>query len=105
LRGFVPVKGDTAAGHYASWLAALALGFLVFLLAQYVPLFLVDHLLVPTQPLNAIISIQFLPLMIVVALIAVFTWRRTNHYLPGALVAALFVTWYIVAGTATQFRG
>jgi pimeloyl-ACP methyl ester carboxylesterase len=105
LHGFLPVKGDSAALHYASGLAALALGFLLFLFAQYVPLFVSDHLLVPAEPLNAILSIQFLPLMIVVALIAVFTWRRTNHYLPGALLAALFVTWYIVAGTARQFRG
>jgi len=105
LHGFLPVRDDSASRHYGSGIAALSLGFLLFLIAQYVPLFLFGHLLVANQPLNAIISIQFLPLMVVVALIAVFTWRRTNHYLPGALIAALFVTWYIVAGTAAQFRG
>ena len=45
---------------------------------------------------------QFLPLMAIVAVISVFTWRRTNSYVPGALICALFVTWYLVAGTATQ---
>lgn len=105
LHAFLPVKSSGTLRHYADGVASLALGFLVFLMAQYLPLLLADHLLVPAQSLNAIISIQFLPLMIVVALIAVFTWRRTNHYLPGALVCALFVTWYLVAGTATQFRG
>jgi hypothetical protein len=59
-------------------------------------------LLVPAQALNAIISIQFLPLMGILSIISVFTWRRTNSYLPGALISGLFVTWYIVAGTATH---
>ena len=28
------------------------------------------------------------------------TWRRTGSGLPGALICGLFVTWYVVAGTA-----
>jgi pimeloyl-ACP methyl ester carboxylesterase len=105
LHGFLAVTGDSPARQYLSGIGALALGFALFLLAQYIPLFTNGALLVPTQALNAIISIQFLPLMIVLAIVSVFTWRRTHHYLPGALIAGLFVTWYIVAGTATQFRG
>jgi hypothetical protein len=58
---------------------------------------------VPTEALNAIISIQFLPLMTMVAGIAVFTWRRTNSALPGAVIAGIVTSWYIVAGTAVQF--
>jgi hypothetical protein len=99
------VKGDGAAAQYATVLAALAGGFLVFLLAEYVPLFATGQLPVPAEALNAIISIQFLPLLAIVAVIAVFTWRRTNSYLPGAFLCGLFVTWYIVAGTAVQFGG
>ena len=68
-------------------------------------MFLTGALPVPAEALNAILSIQFLPLMAVVALISVFTWRRTNSHLPGAFIAGLFVTWYIVAGTAVQFAG
>jgi hypothetical protein len=34
--------------------------------------------------------------------VTTFTWRRTGSSLPGALIAGIFVTWYIVAGTATQ---
>jgi hypothetical protein len=48
------------------------------------------------------VAIQFFPLLAIVALIATFTYRRTNSYLPGAFISALFVTWYIVAGQATQ---
>jgi hypothetical protein len=40
--------------------------------------------------------------MSIVAIIATFTYRRTNSYLPGAFICALFVTWYIVAGQATH---
>ena len=76
-----------------------------FLIAQYAPLFATGALPIPGEALNAIISIQFLPLMTVIALIFVYTWRRTNSHLPGAFIAGLFVTWYIVAGTAVQFAG
>jgi len=43
-----------------------------------------------------------LPLLAIVGVIATFTYRRTNSYVPGALISALFVTWYIVAGQAMQ---
>ncbi len=105
LHGFLSVQGDSALRHYASTIGAMAFGFFCFIAAEYIPLFTVGHLLVPAEALNAIISIQFLPLMIILGIIAAFTWRRTNNYLPGALIAGLFVTWYVVAGTATQFRG
>ncbi len=96
------VKNDSAGRQYATALAALAGGFLIFLIAEYAPLFIGGALLIPVEALNAIVSIQFLPLLAIVAVIAVFTWRRTDSPLPGALICALFVTWYIVAGTAVQ---
>jgi hypothetical protein len=102
LTGFVAIKGETAGRTYLSAIGALAGGFALFIVAQYAPLFATGRLLVPAQALNAIISIQFLPLMIILAVVCVFTWRRTNSYLPGALISGLFVTWYIVAGTATH---
>ncbi len=105
LHANLAVKGDGAARQYATALGALAGGFLLFLIAEYAPLFAYDELLVPSEALNAIISIQFLPLTAILAVIAVFTWRRTNSYLPGAFICGLFVTWYIVAGTAVQFAG
>jgi hypothetical protein len=102
LHSFISVRGDSVSRTYLSAIGALAGGFALFIIAQYAPLFAAGHLLIPAQALNAIISIQFLPLMIVLAIVSVFTWRRTNSYLPGALISGLFVTWYIVAGTATH---
>jgi hypothetical protein len=102
LHAELSVKGDSRARQYLSNIAALALGFLVFLAAEYLPLFVNGQLLTPSEPLNTIVAIQFLPLLAIVAVIATFTYRRTNSYVPGALISALFVTWYIVAGQATQ---
>ena len=97
------VWGDGAVTQYATTLVAFAGGFLLFLIAEYAPLFTTGALLVPQEALNAILSIQFVPLLAIVAVIAVYTWRRTNSALPGAFMAGLFVTWYLVAGTAVQF--
>lgn len=97
------VWSDSVVAQYATALAALAGGFLLFLIAEYAPLFITGALLVPQEALNAIISIQFVPLLAIVAVIAVYTWRRTASALPGAFTAGLFVTWYLVAGTAVQF--
>jgi hypothetical protein len=57
-------------------------------------------LLTPDEPLNTIIAFQFVPVLAVVGIIAAFTWRLTGDYVPGAFVCALFLTWYITAGTA-----
>jgi len=81
----------------------MAGGFALFLLLQYASLFGRGLLLTPGQPLNTVIMIQFVPLMSIVALISTYTWRLTASYLPGALISALFVSWYVVAGQATQF--
>lgn len=97
------VIGDSNGKLYASNIAALAGGFLVFMGAEYLSLWMSGQLLTPSEPLNTIVAMQFLPLMAIVALIASFTYRRTNSYVPGALICSLFVTWYITAGQATQF--
>lgn len=102
LHGQLAVRGDGKLRHYLSSIAALAGGFLVLLCLDYGALFLNGKLLTAFDPLSTIIAIQFLPLMAIVALIGTFTYRRTNSYVPGALICGMFVTWYIVAGTATQ---
>ena len=86
---------------------ALTLGFIVLLVLQYGTLWLSGKLFNPLPdpgfvPLSTIVAIQFVPLLAIAAIIATFAWRRTGSSLPGALISGLFVTWYIVAGTATQ---
>ncbi|ASL47893.1 2-(acetamidomethylene)succinate hydrolase [Burkholderia sp. AD24] len=98
----LPVEAERSSTQYATIIMALAFGFIVFLTVQYVTLFENGQLLTPDQPLLTIVAIQFLPLMIVVGLFGTFMYRRTGSYLPGALICSTFVTWYIVAGQATQ---
>jgi len=97
------LRGGGAAAQYLTAMVALPLGFLVLTGAQYAWLFATGALPLSFEALNTIVAIQFVPLLAVLGLISTFTWRRTGSYLPGALVAALFVTWYMVAGTATHF--
>jgi hypothetical protein len=99
--------GAAAAGHYTTMILSLSLGFIILVGGQYLAMWLSGKLInpVPTSPivpLSTIIAIQFIPLLIGIAVISTFTWRRTGTSLPGALICGLLVTLYIVAGTATQ---
>ncbi|MEO6839669.1 MAG: alpha/beta fold hydrolase [Bradyrhizobium sp.] len=92
---------------YLTNVLALTLGFIVLLALQYGTLWLTGKLFNPLPdpgfvPLSTIVAIQFVPLLAIAAVIATFTWRRTGSSLPGALICGIFVTWYVVAGTATQ---
>jgi pimeloyl-ACP methyl ester carboxylesterase len=92
---------------YLTNILALTLGFIVLLVLQYGTLWISGKLFNPLPdpgfvPLSTIVAIQFVPLLAIAAIIATFTWRRTGSSLPGALICGVFVTWYIVAGTATQ---
>jgi len=105
LHANLMVRGDGVIQQYLTGVGAMALGFALFIATEYIPLFVDGRLLLPIEALNAVISIQFLPLMAIVGLVSTFTWRRTNSYAPGALICGLFLTWYMVAGTATQYHG
>jgi pimeloyl-ACP methyl ester carboxylesterase len=99
--------GSGRAALYLTNVLALTLGFIVLLVLQYGTLWLTGKLFNPLPdpgfvPLSTIVAIQFVPLLAICAVIATFTWRRTGSSLPGALICGLFVTWYVVAGTATQ---
>ncbi|MGJ4939366.1 alpha/beta hydrolase family protein [Bradyrhizobium sp. HKCCYLS1011] len=96
-----------AIGHYVTTVLVLSLGLIVLIGGQYLAMWFGGKLLnpfptSPVVPLSTIIGIQFVPLLAAVAVISTFTWRRTGTSLPGALICGLLVTWYTVAGTATQ---
>jgi pimeloyl-ACP methyl ester carboxylesterase len=99
--------GASRGALYLTNILALTLGFIVLVAAQYLTMWLSGKLFNPIPdpgfvPLSTIVAIQFVPLLAICAVIATFTWRRTGSSLPGALICGLFVTWYVVAGTATQ---
>ena len=103
LDATLPVRGERAAVAYVSAALTMSLGFVVLLAIQYASLFSTGVLAIPAEPLNTIVAIQFVPLLAMVGLIAAFTYRRTNSYVPGAIICALVITWYMVAGTATHW--
>ncbi len=104
LHSVLAVRSDSVLLQYLSNIAALASGFVLFLIIQYGLLFsgydpLLFHMF---DPLRLIISINLVPLMAFVAVLSTFAYRRTGHYLPGAFLCALFVSWFMVVGQATQ---
>jgi pimeloyl-ACP methyl ester carboxylesterase len=108
LRRSLHRRGQSSAAAYLTSVAALALGFGLMTAVQYGAMALDGKLIDPwpgfitNVPLNTIIAIQFVPILAVVGIIAAFTLRRTGTALPGALLCALVVTWYVVAGQPMQ---
>jgi pimeloyl-ACP methyl ester carboxylesterase len=96
--------GQSRAAQYLALVLAPCLGFVVLLAAQYASLRTTGLLLSPKEALNTIIAIQFVPILAFVGLTAAFTWRRTGTWLPGGLICALVISWYVTAGTATHWR-
>jgi len=107
LHAALGVRSHSAGMQYLVNIVALVAGFVLLLLFQYGALFTSGH--VPTffmnDALRTIVAINFVPLMSIVALIATFTFRRTSTYVPGALICAALVSWYVVVGQATQHPG
>ena len=102
FRGLDALAADGSRGHYVHAATALAAGFALLTGVAYAGLFAVGHLPAWANALSAIVAIQFLPLLLGLGVLAVHTWRRTGAWAPGGLIAGLFVTWYVTAGTATH---
>jgi hypothetical protein len=103
LAANLAVRGEGFWTQLSLWKIVMAVGFAVLLIVEYATLFQTGLLLTPKEPLNTIIAIQFVPLLAVVGVIAALTYRRTNSYVPGALICALLLSWYVTAGTATHW--
>ncbi|MDP3179471.1 MAG: hypothetical protein Q8M76_16290, partial [Spirochaetaceae bacterium] len=103
INGQLRLPGAKVSTRYWANIMLMAGGYLVFLAFQYVPLFAGGTILSAAEPLNTIVMIQFLPLMTVAALITTYYFEKTGRIYAGAFLNAIFVTWYIVAGQATQF--
>ena len=102
FRGLDALAADGSRSHYAWSCTALAAGFALLTGLAYAVLFTTGALPAAANALSAIVAIQFIPLLLGLGVLAVYTWRRTGAWAPGGLIAGLFVTWYVVAGTATH---
>ena len=104
LAANIAVKGEGLIASLAWAKIAMAGGFLVMVVWEYATLFTTGLLGTPKEPLNAVIAIQFVPLLAVIGIIGAWTYRRTNSYVPGALICALFISWYVTSGTANHWQ-
>ena len=95
-------RGEPLRRHLARNGALLSAGFVLLLIVQYAPLLSGGTLAIASQPLLTIVAFQFVPLMLLIGLLSTWCFRLTNNLYTGAFINALFVTWYVVAGTATQ---
>ena len=80
----------------------LSLGFVILLGVQYIPLFLGGSLAISSQQLLTIVAFQFVPLMVLIACISTWCFYQTGSVYPGGFINGLLITWYVVAGQATQ---
>ena len=103
LAANLAVKGEGFIVQAGAWKIAMAWASWSCWSCEYATLFRTGLLFTPTEPLNTIVAIQFVPLLATVGAIAALTYRRTNSYVPGALICALLLSWYVTAGTATHW--
>jgi hypothetical protein len=96
------VRSDSAGRRYLAAICTLTTGFILLLGVIYGLLFMTGSLITAFDPLSTVIAIQFVPVLVAIAIIATFTWQRTGSYRSGGLIAGILVTLYTVAGTATQ---
>lgn len=100
LAANLAIKGEGLFTQVGWAKTAMSLGFLVLVAWEYATLFATGRLATPAEPLNTIVAIQFVPLLAVVGAISAWTYRRTNSYVPGALICAGLIAWYVTSGTA-----
>lgn len=95
-------RSHSLAGFMAKTIGLLVIGFAVFIALEYGVLFATGELLTSSQPLLAIVAFQFIPLYLLIGAILGYFFYKTGRIYSGVVVASLFVTAIVVAGTATQ---
>ena len=103
LHGQLRPRGSAGEGADAMIANALIAGggFVVLLLVQYLVLFSGQPLVI-VEPLNTIVAFQVVFLLPLAAMLSTYVFERTGSVWPGAWLNGMLVTWYIVAGQATQ---
>ncbi len=97
-------KDDLSLGRALGINVALFIvGYAVLIIVQYIPLLTGGTLLIADEPLWSIIAFQFLPLMSIAALVMTFFHRKTGRVYVGGFLAALLITWIVVASQAVHF--
>ncbi len=96
------VASERGVARYLSAMLISCGGFAVMLGLIYGAFFATGTLVTGFDPLTTVIAIQFVPVLAAVGAMMTFGWSRTGSHRPGAVLAGMLVTLYVVAGTATQ---
>ncbi len=96
------VTGDSTGRSYRNAVLTMAGGIIGMMALIYAAFFATGTLVTGFDPLTTVIALQFIAVLPVIAIVAIFTWRRTGGHRAGALLTGMLVTLYVVAGTATQ---
>ncbi|WP_353204394.1 alpha/beta fold hydrolase [Sphingomonas sp.] len=96
------VTGDSTARSYRNAVLAMAGGIIGMTGLIYAAFFATGTLVTGFDPLTTVIALQFVAVLPIIAMVAIFAWRRTGGHRAGALLTGVLVTLYVVAGTATQ---
>ncbi|BAS27070.1 alpha/beta hydrolase family protein [Limnochorda pilosa] len=105
MHGQLRLKGKSLGVEMAANALVGALGITVLVALQVGHLFATETLMFPRESLWGIIAYQFIPLTALAGALSTFFFRKTGSVYAGAMVNALFITWYIVAGQAIHFAG
>lgn len=81
----------------------MAIGYVVFLLVEYIPLAAGQTLTTSDQPLLTIVAYQFVPVYMIVASVSTYFFHKTGRIYAGAFINGMLITAIIVASTATQY--
>ena len=105
LHGQLRLSKASLAKRMIVSMAVASVGYLLLLLYLYIPLLTVGTLGIKDirMTLYAKVAIQMLPLFIIVSLVSTYFYEKTGFVYAGVFINAFFITWYIIAGQATQF--
>lgn len=96
------VPSDWPGRMYGNAVLAMGGGISALMALIYAIFFATGTLITGFDPLTTVIALQFVAVLPVIAIVAVFAWRRTGSHRAGAVLTGMLVTLYVVAGTATQ---
>jgi pimeloyl-ACP methyl ester carboxylesterase len=80
----------------------LVVGFAVFIALEYGVLLTTGELMTSSQPLLSIVSLQFIPVYILIGTILSYFFWKTGRLYSGIVIGSLLITAIVVANTATQ---
>lgn len=101
-----PANVDSPSGFWKEVITNIVLliiGYILFLLIQYVPIFAGGELALPEFNLGGIFMFQLIGVFTILGIILTYFYRKTGHIYVGAFMSSIFVTWIFVASQVIHY--